>query len=657
MLTTAKNRILFTFIAIAVLFNTAYAQFYQWSSIGSGTSNGTNGVVNAITKYNGNIVVGGYFSSAGTTSVSNVALYNGSTWSSLGGGVDDTVYALAVFGGNLYAAGKFSQAEGYPASKIAKWNGTSWSALGTGLNGNVYALAVYNGNLIAGGKFSNAGNNIASWNGTVWTNLSQGTNDTVYALSVTGSFMYAGGSFTTAGGVSANRIAEWNGSAWFALGTGMNSTVLTLSSYGSNLAAGGKFTSAGGVNALYVAEWTGSSWLSLGFNLDNYVTSLAYYNNALIVGGQFANVSLGSGALFVNHICKWDASGCTRMISGTNRTIRTLFTGDSSLYAGGDFSAAGGDPASGTAIFSNVPTHTISGIVKYADNNLPLTSGVVKAVRLDFNTKEIIVIDSASVQTNGAYQIPRGFGDSTFIVAFPNDELADRFAPTYYPSTLDWAGAVRIYPSNNLTNIDINVVRTSSNGTSLSNISGHVRLNLSPLFQPGFPYSKGAVVYAKQGNTFVHFAVSDSTEKYTLTGLAPGTYTLTVNRIGYKNASRTVTLGTINLDTINFSLDTADVIGIENISSTVPQGFRLFQNYPNPFNPVTIINFDIKKRSFVSLTIYNITGQQVERLVNEELSAGEYRVSFNASGKPSGVYFYELSTAEFSETKKMILIK
>jgi hypothetical protein len=101
------------------------------------------------------------------------------------------------------------------------------------------------------------------------------------------------------------------------------------------------------------------------------------------------------------------------------------------------------------------------------------------------------------------------------------------------------------------------------------------------------------------------------------------------------------------------------LVGIENIGSEIPAKFNLNQNYPNPFNPVTKIRFDISKASTVSLKIFNVAGQEVATLVNNEaVTAGIKEVTFNGSTLPSGIYFYTLSNNEgFKETKKMMLIK
>lgn len=100
-----------------------------------------------------------------------------------------------------------------------------------------------------------------------------------------------------------------------------------------------------------------------------------------------------------------------------------------------------------------------------------------------------------------------------------------------------------------------------------------------------------------------------------------------------------------------------DPIGIEPISAEIPNKFLLHQNYPNPFNPATIIKFDLPKAGLVSLKIYNLLGQQVSELVNQNLNAGVYEYNFDGAGLPSGVYFYRLETGGVIETKRMMLIK
>jgi uncharacterized delta-60 repeat protein len=93
------------------------------------------------------------------------------------------------------------------------------------------------------------------------------------------------------------------------------------------------------------------------------------------------------------------------------------------------------------------------------------------------------------------------------------------------------------------------------------------------------------------------------------------------------------------------------------IGIDAPITFSLSQNYPNPFNPVTNIGLRIAHSGFVSLKVFDITGKEVAVLVNNELDAGEYNVSFDASQLASGTYFYRIEAGQFTEVKKMILIK
>jgi len=93
------------------------------------------------------------------------------------------------------------------------------------------------------------------------------------------------------------------------------------------------------------------------------------------------------------------------------------------------------------------------------------------------------------------------------------------------------------------------------------------------------------------------------------------------------------------------------------VSTIIPEKFSLSQNYPNPFNPETKINFAIAKNNFVTLKVYDMIGREVAVLVNSNLNAGEYQVTFNGAKMSSGVYFYKLTSGSFSDVRKMIIVK
>ena len=99
------------------------------------------------------------------------------------------------------------------------------------------------------------------------------------------------------------------------------------------------------------------------------------------------------------------------------------------------------------------------------------------------------------------------------------------------------------------------------------------------------------------------------------------------------------------------------VTGVKKIGTINPKMFSLSQNYPNPFNPTTIIEYDLPKAEYVKIVVFDVLGKQVKTLVDEEKSGGSYKVEFNAKDLSSGVYFYQIQSKEFIQTKKFLLIK
>ncbi len=262
----------------------------SWSALGGGVTGLNGGSVFALAVSGTNLYVGGSFTNAGGVAVNNIAMWNGSSWSALGSGVGGTgnvyfippVRALAVSGTNLYVGGSFTNVGSVAANNIAVWNGSSWSTLAGGVSnpyrvkggffGNVESLLVSGTNLYAGGIFTSAGgvaaNNIAVWNGSTWSALGGGVNGNVGAMTLNGTNLYVGGGFTDAGDVPANDIAVWNGSSWSALGSGIgtanqdangNEYVESMAMDGTNLLVGGYFSLAGGWKASNIALWQPSA--------------------------------------------------------------------------------------------------------------------------------------------------------------------------------------------------------------------------------------------------------------------------------------------------------------------------------------------------------------------------------------------------------------
>jgi hypothetical protein len=274
---------------------------------------------------------------------------------------------------------------------------------------HVFTVA-YSKSLFVGGNFTDAGNitanRIAKWDGSSWSALASGAqtgvNNEVRAFSNdTSGNLYVGGQFTTAGGINPiNYIAKWNGSVWSALTsggyTGIAGLVFALTNDGSgNLYVGGSFTTAGGIIVNKVSKWDGSSWSALasgsqtGVGGGNYERVLINSSTGdLYAGGDFTT----AGGMTVNHIAKWDGSAWSALVSGgqtgTDGTFVNTLTNDSSgnVYAGGSFTTAGNITANNIAKWDD-STSTWSALVSGGQTG---TDGDVYALTID-NSENIYV--------------------------------------------------------------------------------------------------------------------------------------------------------------------------------------------------------------------------------------------------------------------------
>jgi photosystem II stability/assembly factor-like uncharacterized protein len=141
-------------------------------------------------------------------------------------------------------------------------------------------------------------------------------------------------------------------------------------------------------------------------------------------------------------------------------------------------------------------------------------------------------------------------------------------------------------------------------------------------------------------------------------------YQISSNNIIYKLSMLNSTTGyAVGINgTILKTTTGGDPVGIKPMNNEIPKSFSLSQNFPNPFNPKTRIKFDVtsnvkREMSNVKLIVYDILGQEVATLINQQLKPGTYEIEWDGTNYPSGVYFYELTTENYSATKKLILLK
>jgi hypothetical protein len=383
-----------------------------WYPFTSGEQIGANGPTNATTVWNGDLIAGGEFTTAGGQTVNNIARWDGSAWHPFtsGGqiGVNGTVRAVTVWNGDLIVGGSFTTVGGQTVNRIARWDGSVWHPLTSGgeigVNNHVFALTVWNGNLIAGGHFATAGGqnvfNIARWDGLAWhpfTSLGvTGLPEEVLALTVWNGDLIAGGTFDFASGFqSVNGIARWDGETWHPFTSGGEigvgcCHVYSLTVWNGNLIAGGFITTAGGQTVNHITRWDGSAWHPFTspcgqIGVNGEVRALTVWSGDLIVGGWFTT----AGDQTVNRIARWDGSAWHASIAGgeigVNNFVNALTVWNGLPVAAGQFTMAGGQ--------------TVNRIATWDGCLIPVGACCINGVALD-----VPISESSCLAVNGSYQ-------------------------------------------------------------------------------------------------------------------------------------------------------------------------------------------------------------------------------------------------------------
>lgn len=299
----------------------------QWSSLG-GSPDGP--VRSLVVQANGDLAVGGSFATIGNAPANNLAQWNGSTWSSIGGGVSSSTSAATVWvmatapNGDLILGGQFDSAGPVAASGVARWNGSAWSPIGSGIQEaeGVRALAVNAaGRIFAGGFHDPANGNLLQWDGTTWSGVGGGVGGTGYdrvsAFTFLGNDLIVGGFFAMAGNTPASNLARWNGSTWSPLGAGLYGEVHGLATMptGDVIAVGNYLSLSSWGPEENVCLWNGTSWLGIGpvqyfppggHGHVNCVTPLP--GASLAVGGHFAL----AGSARARSVAHWNGTTWSR---------------------------------------------------------------------------------------------------------------------------------------------------------------------------------------------------------------------------------------------------------------------------------------------------------------------------------------------------------
>ncbi len=307
--------------------------------------------------------------------------------------------------------------------------------------------------------------------------------------------------------------------------------------------------------------------------------------------------------------------------------------------------------------------YSVSGSVYYSDNLAPVTNDAIYILIYNNDLSQSEFLDSACLDQTGNYKLYTNYNDSALIcVGSRNKILNEDHVQTYYPSTVDWEQAQKIYPPDNPININIAVTRIiPMSGNSF--ISGTITTldsnnNIIPL--------SNALVIGKQDASYRNASITDYSGNYILDSLASGTFTILATKIGYSMDSTTVATNGNSINSNHPKLKLNKIVkSHHSVTNRVSNKFNLYQNYPNPFNPSTKIKFSIPPSPLtgeghggeVTLKIFDLLGREVTTLVNETLQPGTYEITWDAFKYSSGIYFYEFVSGNYKNVKKMLLIK
>ncbi len=562
---------------------------------------------------------------------------HGAHWTAVNAGLPEfpVVNVLAVFD-TMLCAGIGYRYIGNDGG-LYRWseNGTRWTEIGPGMiETDVLALAVTRTDLFAG---TSRGVKRSTDNGAHWKDINIGLiNTQVNVLFVSGAQIFAG----TAGGIFRSTN---NGDSWVPVNSGLvKINVQTIAVAASPIRPVTILLAGTDGGVVFRSTDNGGTWTESSTGLTNaYIRSLGLFGTDLFAGtGWYNETNISSGGIFhsADLGATWAAVNAGIPMSGHDTTKYVLIdcfaSIGSTIFAGSCFGGVFRSTDNGST-WSPISTGLPGGGVRaLAADGASLYSGMLWS--------EITGIPIGPVDV-----ISHSFG------VFHSTDNGTRWiaANEGWPTMLN-VSALAVSDTNVFAGTGAGVFRSADNGKNWiwGDTTGWTDKCVNALVFSGaylfagtgnryeYPHFNGGVMFSRDNGT--HWVNTGLTGVYVNALAISGNYLVagTNNGVWRRPLSEIVT-------------------SVELSSSPLPDRFMLEQNFPNPFNPRTTIQYSIPHGGWMQLKIFNVLGREVATLVNEVKQPGTYTVQWDASGMPSGVYYYRMQAGTYTKTRRLILLK
>ena len=347
----------------------------------------------------------------------------------------------------------------------------------------------------------------------------------------------------------------------------------------------------------------------------------------------------------------------------TSSDFSTLITDYNNKDVGSDTTAIVSSLTPGTTYYYRVRGSTINNTSGNSNSIMVSTENL--AIPLAPVAKEVTNITTTSFTANWNSSL----GAAYYSLDVSTDEAFSNILSDYNDKNVGLVTMLNVSGLTPSTNYYYRIRASNSGGTSpnsntisvITALAAPVAIAATNITQSGFTANWNAETNVTNywldvstDSTFSSFIANYNNKdagnatSMTVTSLSPNiTYYYRVsasNNNGSSPYSNTITV-------------TTTLTGVDEILSGLPSKYDVYQNYPNPFNPSTVIKYEVPQNSFVNINVYDILGNKISTLVNQEKPAGRYELKFDASNLPSGIYFYIIRAGSFSQTKKMMLMK